>query len=170
MWARLRLGLAVILALSGTSPAGAVAPAEVRMAPATAPQVLAAVRAAGARAVVVNVWASWCIPCREEFPALLRFYRSYKDRGVAVLFVSGDFASDTAPAKEFLAEQGVDFPSYLKAQKDQEFIDAFDPQWSGALPATFVYDGTGERRKSFLGPVTYESLEREVAPLLAVAH
>ena len=151
-------------AASGT----AQVPRQLQLTPATAAEVVAAARASGAKAVVVNLWATWCTPCRQEFPDLMRFYRAYKDRGVALLLVSGDFASDTAPAVEFLASQGVDFPSFLKSQNDEEFINGFDPAWSGALPATFIYDAKGERRRSFLGPVTYETLEHEVAPLVGV--
>lgn len=138
------------------------APERVQLEPATAAQVLAAVRAAGAEVVVVNVWATWCIPCREEFPALLRLRREYRERGVALLLVSGDLPADTAATRAFLAEQGVDFPTFLKAEKDQAFIDAFDRDWSGALPATFLYDRAGRRLASLLTPLTYETLEREV--------
>ena len=47
-----------------------------------------------------------------------------------------------------------------------EFIDAFDPKWSGALPATFIYDGTGTLRHSILGAATYEQFEKQILPLL----
>jgi hypothetical protein len=82
------------------------------------------------------------------------------------VLVSGDFSSDTEAAREFLATQGVGFRTYLKSGKDDEFINSFDPAWSGALPATFVYNDRGERVHSFLGTVTYDSLEREVVPLV----
>jgi len=162
------LGRIALLAVLLASPAAAepAAPAAVELTPITAQKVVETVRASGARLTLVNVWATWCIPCRQEFPDLVRFYRAYRDRGVALLLVSGDFASDTAPAKEFLAEQGVDFRTYLKAQKDQEFIDGLDPQWTGALPATFVYDARGKLVRSFLQPVSYASLERDVGALL----
>jgi len=137
--------------------------------PATGAQVLDAVRATGAKVVVVNLWATWCTPCREEFPDLMRFHRAFKDRGVALVLVSGDFPGESDAAKEFLASQGVDFSSYLKSGKDEDFINAFDPAWSGALPATFVYDAQGQRKHSFLGPITYQSLETVVAPLLGSA-
>jgi len=134
--------------------------------PASGSQVLDAVRATGAKVVLVNLWATWCTPCREEFPDLMRFHRAFQDRGLALVLVSGDFESEADAAKEFLASQGVDFASYLKSGKDEEFINAFDPAWSGALPATFVYDAKGQRKHSFLGPITYQSLETAVAPLL----
>lgn len=161
-----RLLLAALLVLPGLAAAEPIAADRVELVPATSQQVLDAVRGGGARVSIVNVWASWCVPCRQEFPDLVRFYRTYKDRGVALILVSGDFASEAGAAKEFLAEQGIDFRTFLKAQKDQEFIDGFDTEWTGALPATFVYDRSGRRRHSFLTPVTYASLEREVKSLL----
>lgn len=149
-----------------TSTSGAPAASGLELVPGTAADVLAAVRAPGATVTLVNLWATWCVPCREEFPDLLKFWKAYKDKGVALVLVSGDFASEADGAKTFLASQGVNFRTWLKSQKDEEFIDAFDPAWTGALPATFVYAASGERRHSFLGPVTYDSLEKEVAPLL----
>ncbi|HEY2773836.1 MAG TPA: TlpA disulfide reductase family protein [Candidatus Binatia bacterium] len=160
--------LAVVLVLSRVAPAVADS-AAADLQPATSAQLLGTVHGTGAKVVLVNLWATWCTPCREEFPDLLRFYRAYKDKGVRLLLVSGDFASDTAPAKEFLTSQGVDFPTYIKNEGDEAFINALDSQWTGALPATFVYDAAGKRIHSFLGPITYESLEHEVTPLLAGA-
>lgn len=154
------------LAVAATLAAGSPAPARVEIVPATAAEVLDAVRSSGAQVAVVNVWATWCIPCREELPDLLRFRRDHRDRGVALVLVSADFPDRIGEAREFLAEQGADFPSFLKSGPDQAFIDAFDPEWSGALPATFVYDAAGKRRLSLLKPLTYEALAAAVAPLL----
>jgi thiol-disulfide isomerase/thioredoxin len=137
--------------------------------PGTAAQVLAAVRAPGASVVVVNVWATWCIPCREEFPDLLRLRRAYRDRGLRLVLVSGDFPSDREAALGFLAEQGVDFPTYLKEGDDMAFIDALDSRWSGALPATFVYDSSGALRHFREGKTSYEDLETVVREVLARA-
>jgi thiol-disulfide isomerase/thioredoxin len=134
--------------------------------PASAAEVLRAVRAPGARAVLVNVWATWCLPCREEMPDLLRLRRDYAERGVRLILVSGDFSGDAGEAAAFLGEQGVDFPTYLKKGPDMEFIDAFDPKWSGALPATFIYDADGHLRHSIHGVASYDQLEEKLRNVL----
>jgi thiol-disulfide isomerase/thioredoxin len=134
---------------------------------ATAAEILRAVRASDAPVVLVNVWATWCLPCRQEFPDIVRLRKSWAGRGLRVIFVSGDFESELPAVKRFLAEQGVDFPTYLKRGKDMEFIDAFDPKWSGALPATFLYDRSGTRRRSLFGKSSYDRLEGAVRKLLA---
>ncbi len=97
------------------------------------------IRSADAELVLVNVWATWCTSCREEFPALLEVRRYFAPRGVAVVIVSGDFLSERQSAFDFLESLDVRFPTYIKAGKDMEFIDALHPEWSGALPATFLF-------------------------------
>jgi thiol-disulfide isomerase/thioredoxin len=147
----------------GSSPTPPLAPA---LRPATAADILKAVRAPGARAVLVNVWATWCIPCREELPDLLRLRRDYAPKGLRVILVSGDFSSDAEQAAGFLGQLGVDFPTYLKQGTDMEFIDAFDHKWSGALPATFIYDAAGHQKGAIHGIATYAQLEANVRDAL----
>ena len=73
-----------------------------------------------------------------------------------------DFAHNAAAGGGCLARHGVDFPSYLKTGADMEFIDALSPKWSGALPATFVYDGAGSLRDSWEGEATYETFAARI--------
>ncbi len=120
------------------------------------------------RVVVVNFWATWCVPCREEFPAFVELERRYAGRGLTVLAVSLDSPGvrDTE-VKSFLAEQRPGFPVFIKTAGDPDtFINAIDPEWSGVLPATFIYDRRGQRRQTLYSPQTLDSLEGLVKPLL----
>lgn len=138
-----------------------------KVTPADAPRVLAEVRRPGASVVLVNVWATWCQPCREEMPDVVRVGKEYRDRGLRLVLVSADFPEAVGDAARFLADRGVDFPSFIKADvPDQQFIDGLDPQWSGALPATFVFDGAGRLTAFWEGKADYAKLEKHVKEAL----
>lgn len=140
--------------------------ASVPVLPVTAAQLLEAVRAPGARAVLVNVYATWCGPCREEFPDLVKLERDYRVKGLRVLFVSVDDEENMPAVKQFLATQGVTYPSYRKAQPDMEFINGLDAEWNGTLPATWLYDGAGRRRDFWMGAADYQTFEQKLKPIL----
>jgi thiol-disulfide isomerase/thioredoxin len=159
------MGLGVLLASCG--PTSRVRVEDVRVTPVTAADIQRAVREPGAKAVLVNLWASWCGPCREEFPGLVRVARKYQGQGLKVILVSADDDKDMAAVKKFLADEGVDFPAYIKAEKDQPFIDGLDKRWTGALPATFLYDGSGKLRDSWEGGVTFNVFEQKVVEVLS---
>jgi thiol-disulfide isomerase/thioredoxin len=134
--------------------------------PAGAEEVLAAVREPGARVVLVNVWATWCAPCLEELPDLLKLRREYSDRGLRLILVSGDFASARQQVRERLARLGVDFETYRREGDDMAFIEALDARWSGALPASFVYDGQGRLQHFEQGRATYEEFEKLISKVM----
>ncbi len=120
------------------------------------------------RAVLLNFWATWCEPCREEFPLFVSLDREMRSRGLSVISVSLDAPSTLEESvRPFLATQNASFSCFIKsAGGDDPFINAIDPAWSGALPATFVYDAEGRRIHSFFGAVTREQLTKAVTPLL----
>jgi len=166
------LGLA-LLAGCGT-PREAATPATVpepdptvEIEPVTIDELHHVVRAGGARVVLLNVWATWCVPCREEFPDLMRLRREYRERGLRLVLVSADVDSQIPAAKRFLSEQGVDFLTYLKQGADMPFIDSLDARWSGALPATLLYDGVGRQLWFHEGKTTYDSLKTRIDQALA---
>lgn len=100
-----------------------------------------------ARPLLVNFWATWCEPCREEFPDLVRIEADYQKRGVQMVFVSLDDTTDIKTAvPEFLREVHAEkLPSYLLNVPDPEpAIKAVDTEWKGALPATFLFDAQGK--------------------------
>lgn len=134
--------------------------------PADAATVMAAVQAPGAKVTVLNVWATWCEPCREEFPDLVRLGHEYQGRGVRLVLVSGDFDTEKAAVNKFLTDQGVDFATYIKSGDDMKFINGLNPKWSGALPATFVYDGNGRLRDFWEGKASYQQMEERLLRVL----
>jgi thiol-disulfide isomerase/thioredoxin len=151
--------LAVAALAAGVAPELAVA---------SASEVLAAVRTPGAPAVVVNLWATWCQPCREEFPDIVRIGRDFRGRGVRVLFVSTDFLEDREQARKYLASQGVTDRSFIKDDgSDMAFIDALEPRWTGIIPATLVFDGGGTVRWFHEGKTDYGTLKSTIDGLLA---
>ena len=150
--------------------AGAAAPPAKREAvllPADAARLLEEVRKPGASVVLLNVWATWCQPCREEFPDLMKLRRNWADRGLRLVLVSGDFDTDRDDALRFLSAHGVAFPSFIKDGGDMEFIDGLDRRWSGALPATFLYDSSGRLRNFWEGKADYATLEQRVQDVVS---
>lgn len=134
--------------------------------PAGSADILAAVHRSKSPAVLVNVWATWCAPCRHEFPDLMKLARTYRNRGLDVILVSADFDDQMPEVRRFLSSQGVDFPTYLKNEEDMKFIDALDKRWTGALPATFVYDAQRNLRSFHEGQSTFEEFEQQVLPIM----
>lgn len=116
---------------------------------------------------LVNFWATWCAPCREEMPALVKLESKLRDRGFRLVTISADEPEQEADALRFLEQQGVRPPAYIKrARKDEDFIDAIDSKWVGALPASFLYDRSGKKTRSFIGEVDMSELEAAIRKLL----
>lgn len=111
------------------------------------------VRNRDGKMLLINVWATWCIPCREEFPDLVKIADQYRDNKVEVVGISADFPDEIESKVEpFLKSQNAGFKNYVKNFEDDEaFINTVNPEWSGALPATFVYDANGILRDSHFG-------------------
>lgn len=159
----LLIGLLFVGFISGPS-ARAQAP---ELVSATHTEILDAVAANEARVTVVNFWATWCVPCIEEFPYFMKLDRTMEDQGVDVMFVSTDFPDEREAAREFLAEQGVEGTSYLKEGKTTPFVSAFHDDWTGAIPATFIYDADGELVDFWEGKANYEQLKARVESALS---
>jgi len=106
--------------------------------------------------VVVNVWASWCIPCRQEFPVLQKLSARY-GKQVAFLGVNAEDSDDAAAT--FLEEEPVPYPSYTDPDKEiLTSLGAF-----GGLPDTAFYDESGKLVNLKQGPYTDDvELEEDV--------
>ncbi len=132
-------------------------------------QLAAAIAREKGHVVLVNFWATWCVPCREEFPDLVRLEKSYRGRGLRILGVSTDLAKDLPKVEKFLAAGHPDFPNYRKKSggDDQDFIESVDPKWGGELPFTLLYGRDGKKARVLSGKQSYADFERAVAALMA---
>lgn len=115
----------------------------------------------GDKAVLVNVWATWCAPCIEEFPDIVELQRAYEDE-LQVIFVSADFPDSRDRALDFLREHNVDWTTYFKTGKDQPFIEALSEKWSGALPFTKIIGKDGKVVSSWEQSADYEKFEHHI--------
>ena len=98
------------------------------------------------RVLLVNFWATWCEPCREEMPDLVAAAKKFPAKDLAVVLVSLD-SQKTGPAEvpKFLKAKKVPFVSWLAKSRDpQVFIDTVDRTWDGSLPYTLVYGRDGK--------------------------
>jgi cytochrome c biogenesis protein CcmG, thiol:disulfide interchange protein DsbE len=112
------------------------------------------------RWVLVNVWASWCTPCRDESPALERFHRERRDQGFAVLGVDSNDLSDDA--LRFVRKYGITYPQLRDGNGD------FSQEELGTtgVPESFLVGPDGKLVLHRLGPVTREYLDSNVVPYL----
>ncbi len=118
--------------------------------------------------LLINFWATWCVPCREEFPDLIKFYSDYKN-DVDVIAISVDYPKEIeTKIKPFLSEMNPSFDTYVYSERDQEeLINMINKDWSGALPATFVYDSKGKQILYHNGKMSYKKFRNSVSKFIS---
>ncbi len=112
--------------------------------------------------VVVNHWATWCAPCREEIPLLIEYQSRMESQGVQVIGIAHDLLD---AARRFGDEIGIDYPSLVAIVDGNKLLKAHG-NTSGALPYTVVFDRQGNLVGRKLGVISLQELNAMVNPLL----
>jgi thiol-disulfide isomerase/thioredoxin len=103
--------------------------------------------------LVLNFWATWCEPCRDEYPMIVELAKEFKPQGISVIGVDMDDDSDINLMRRFIARTQPQFPNYR--QKPGIDLDAFydgvNPEWKGTMPQTIFYGRDGQILGFFLG-------------------
>ena len=127
------------------------------------------IQQSSAPVTLVHVWATWCEPCREEFPELLRVRQAYASRGLELILVSADSPDARASVERFLAEWGVLSGSYQIDNPNAAFINTLCTNWSGALPASFFFAPGGRLQRWWEGKAEYARYREASEQLLEQA-
>jgi len=119
--------------------------------------------------LLVTFWATWCEPCRDEFPMLNELIKQYQPKGLHVVGIDLDQDGDLILMRRFIARYKPAFPSYRKKHGDEAaFVQSVMPGWNGAIPASFFYDKDGQRIGQLLGANNRETYEAAIRTLLAM--
>lgn len=120
------------------------------------------------KVLVLNVWATWCEPCREEFPDLIKLSNELKDMNVEFIAISVDYPDEIeSKINPFLDTMNVPFQVFVSDFPSQDsFINKFDKNWSGAVPATFIYDKKGKHQSFLLGKQSYHQFKKAIEDVL----
>ncbi|MGB8954199.1 MAG: redoxin domain-containing protein [Tumebacillaceae bacterium] len=112
------------------------------------------------KVVMVNFWASWCEPCRQEMPDIEKVYETYKDQGLVILGVN--INEKNVPVQGFVNQMGLKFPILM----DHDSKVAVDLYRVKPIPTTFFVDKDGILRQTAEMPMTSSYMENTLAPLL----
>jgi thiol-disulfide isomerase/thioredoxin len=120
------------------------------------------------RPLLVNFWATWCDPCRDEFPDLVKIDAEYRPRSLDFVTVSLDDVQEIkTEVPKFLVSMNAKMPTFLLNVADPEpAINAVDPKWQGDLPATFLYDVKGDVVYKHFGRVNAAELRAAIEKVI----
>jgi thiol-disulfide isomerase/thioredoxin len=118
--------------------------------------------------LLVTFWATWCEPCRDEYPMLNELAKQYAPQGLQVVGVNLDDDGDLILMRRFIARYKPVFPNYRKKPAGEDgFTRTVSPQWNGALPSSFFYTKDGKAAGHFVGEKSRGVYEDAIRKLLA---
>jgi len=120
------------------------------------------------RPLLINFWATWCPPCVEEFPDLVKIDADYHGKLDVITVSLDDLAEIDRDVPKFLADMKAEMPAYLLHTKDESTaIRLIAKDWAGNLPMTVLYDGTGAVAYMRNGKIRVQPLRDNIDKLLS---
>lgn len=141
------------------------APKPPKISIATPEAIKAKIEMSTAPLVLVHVWATWCDPCRAEFPELMEVYTHFEKQGLELILVSADDPIEIEAVEKFLKEHNCPVDSLVSTELNQKFIETLSPNWAGSLPSSFFY-ADGKLLHEWEGKRTYENYAEQIEILL----
>ena len=118
--------------------------------------------------LLVTFWATWCEPCRDEYPMLNELAKQYAPQGLKVVGVSLDQDGDLILMRRFLARYKPVFPNYRKRRGEEDaFSQAVRKGWNGSLPASFFYGKDGTQVGHLVGASDHDTYDAAIRMLLS---
>lgn len=155
--------LLVLIPLSIAAPLSADPPPAVKLDDVKYADLAAEVKGLKGKVVLVDVWGTFCAPCREKFPAVVRLHNRYAKDGLAVISVSVDAPEDRAAAREFLTGQKAAFRNVLLTDK----VEVWQAAWKvEGPPVVFLFDRAGRLAARWDDKIDPGKVEKRVEELL----
>jgi thiol-disulfide isomerase/thioredoxin len=118
--------------------------------------------------LLVTFWATWCEPCRDEYPMLNELAKQYAPQGLKVVGIDLDQDGDVILMRRFLARYKPVFPNYRKSKGDENaFSNAVMAGWNGSLPASFFYARDGRQIGHLMGAGDHDTYDAAIRMLLS---
>ena len=118
--------------------------------------------------LLVTFWATWCEPCRDEYPMLNELAKQYAPQGLKVVGIDLDQEGDIILMRRFLARYKPVFPNYRKTKGDEDaFSNAVMKGWNGSIPASFFYARDGRQIGHLVGASDHDTYDAAIRMLLS---
>ena len=124
------------------------------------------------KGVMVSFWATWCVPCRNEYPMIVSLAKEYEHQGLAVVGVDLDEDAEMEPVRRFLSENRPNFPNFrVKSGSDGDaFYQGINPDWRGEMPETDFYGRDGHLARYFVGSKGKDAYVQAIRLILLSSH
>jgi thiol-disulfide isomerase/thioredoxin len=118
--------------------------------------------------LLVTFWATWCEPCRDEYPMVNELAKQYAPQGLRVVGIDLDQDGDLILMRRFLARYKPVFPNYRKAKGEEDaFSNAVMKGWNGSIPASFFYSRDGQQTGHLVGASDRDTYDAAIRMLLS---